>query len=78
MVNANAFYKFTNLVTQRLFQTVDFRSRVHSAGVSLLESISSFGIVAVDEPDTCDLGVLFCDKELGAHPFGLTVLVDVD
>jgi hypothetical protein len=57
---------------------VNLRAWISSAGVSLLESITSFGIVAVDKSQTCDFGVLFSDEELSAHPFCLAVLVDVN
>lgn len=78
MIDSYTLDKFSDFVTERLFQTADLRSCIGGAGVSLFESISSFGIIAVDESDSGNLGVLFGDKKLSTHPLGLTVLVNVD
>lgn len=78
VIDADTFDEFTDLVTQCFLQAMDFGSRVGSAWSSFLESIDSFAVVAVQESDSCDFGVLLSDKKFCTHPFGLAVLVDVD
>ena len=54
MINTYTFNELSNLVTESLLKTVNFRSWVGCARVSGMESIVLFSLEIVDKSDSCD------------------------